>query len=189
MSDEIGEYLKQVVLGDPAEHREIVLVDYDPEWPQRFHEEAAKIRSALPGVVVGLEHIGSTSVPGLAAKPIIDILLVVQNSGDEHSYVPALEQAGYELRVREPDFDEHRMLRTPRRDVHIHVFSSGSGQIDRLLVFRDHLRRVANDRRRYEDLKRELASQPWATMQHYAEAKTDLIEELLARARAEEGTA
>lgn len=84
---------------------------------------------------------------------------------------------------------EHRMLRTPRRDVQIHVFSSGSGQIERHLLFRDHLCRVADDCRRYEGLKRELASQPWATMQHYAEAKTDLIEELLARARAEEGTA
>lgn len=101
MADETGEYLQQVVVGDPAEHREIVVVDNDPGWPQRFREEAAKIRSALPGLVLRLEHVGSTAVPGLAAKPVIDILLVVENSADEPGYVPALEQAGYELRVRE----------------------------------------------------------------------------------------
>jgi GrpB-like predicted nucleotidyltransferase (UPF0157 family) len=88
-----------------------------------------------------VEHIGSTSVPGLAAKPIIDICVVVADSSDESSYVPALQAESFELRVREPDWHEHRMLRTPTRDVHVHVFTEGSTEIRRHLVFRDHLRK------------------------------------------------
>ena len=93
------------------------------------------IGKALGNAALRIEHIGSTSVPGLAAKPIVDILLVVENSGDETSYLPRLEEAGYELRVREPDFHEHRMLRTPTRDVHVHVYSPSSPEIERCLVF------------------------------------------------------
>lgn len=95
---------------------------------------------------LSVEHVGSTSVPGLAAKPIVDILLVVEDSGEEVSYLPALEEAGYVLRVREPDFDEHRMFRTPQKDVHVHIFSTGSKEIRRLLLLRDHLREDQEDR-------------------------------------------
>lgn len=188
MADQIDEYLQQVVIGDPADHREIVVVDYDPAWPAQFRREADRIRAALGDVILRLEHIGSTAVPGLAAKPIIDILLVVERSGAEDAYVPALEAAGYELRVREPDFDEHRMLRTPERDVHIHVLSPDSQEIARYLILRDRLRQDEHDRRRYAALKRDLATQSWPTMQHYSEGKTDLIEEIIAGA-ADEGHA
>jgi GrpB-like predicted nucleotidyltransferase (UPF0157 family) len=131
---------------------------------------------------LAVEHIGSTSVPGLIAKPIIDILVVVADSSDEASYLPGLESAGYELRVREPDWHEHRMLRSSVRDVHVHVFTMGSSEIQRHLAFRDRLRRNAADRDLYASTKQALAQQNWPTTQHYADAKTDVVAAILARA-------
>ena len=122
---------------------------------QTRHEEE-RIRSSLGQAALSVEHIGSTSVPGLAAKPIVDILLVVEDSADEASYVPALEEAGYVLRVREPDFDEHRMFRTPDKDVHVHVFSAGSPEIERYLLLRERLCEHEGDRELYARTKREL---------------------------------
>ena len=81
---------------------EIVLVDYNDSWPTKYREHAARIAAALGGRAVQVEHIGSTAVPGLAAKPTIDVLLVVADSADEAMYVPDLEAAGYELRIRNP---------------------------------------------------------------------------------------
>ena len=124
----------------------------------------------------------NTSVPDLAAKPIVDILLVVDDSGDETSYAPALERAGYVLRVREKDFHEHRMFRTATKDVHVHVYSPDSPEIDRYLLLRDRLRANKEDRKLYARTKRELAERDWPSMQHYAEAKTEIIEEILVRA-------
>lgn len=96
----------------------------------------------------------------------------------------AVEQVGYILRVREPDFEEHRMFRTPDKDVHVHVFSAGTGEIGRLLLLRDHLREDEGDRGLYAGTKRELASRDWPSMQHYADAKTEVVEGVLARATA-----
>jgi GrpB-like predicted nucleotidyltransferase (UPF0157 family) len=123
-------------------------------------------------------------VPGLAAKPIVDILLVVADSANESAYVPALEAAGYELRIREPEFHEHRMFRTPQRDIHLHVFTVGSTEIERCLLFRDRLRSNDADRERYEATKRVLAARSWDDMDAYATAKTEVVEEILAAARA-----
>jgi GrpB-like predicted nucleotidyltransferase (UPF0157 family) len=133
---------------------------------------------------VTVEHIGSTSVPGLAAKPIVDVLLVVEDSGDEASYLPALEGAGYVLRVREPGFEEHRMLRAPAKDVHLHVYSVGSPEIGRYLLLRERLREDEEDRELYARTKRELARRDWPSMQQYAEAKTEVIEGIISRAAA-----
>jgi GrpB-like predicted nucleotidyltransferase (UPF0157 family) len=180
-NDPIEERLREVIIGE-VEPPSIVIVDYDPAWPERFRQEEARIRSSLGEAALSVEHIGSTSVPGLAAKPIVDVLLVVEDSGDELSYLPALEAAGYVLRVREPDFDEHRMFRTPEKDVHLHVFSAGSPEIERYLLLRDHLRENEEDRELYARTKRELASRDWPSMQHYAEAKTGVIEGIIARA-------
>ena len=181
MDDPIEERLRNAVIGE-SESPAIVVVDYDLTWPERFQREAARIRAALGENVHLVEHIGSTSVPGLAAKPIIDILLVVEDSNDEPSYLPALEKAGYVLRVRERDFHEHRMLRTPAKDVHIHVFSPDSPEIDRYLLLRDHLRKNDEERELYARTKRELSNESWPTMQHYAEAKTEVVEDIIARA-------
>ena len=182
-NDPIEERLREVVIGE-IEPQTIVVADYDPGWSERFRHEEARIRAALGGAALSVEHIGSTSVPGLAAKPIVDVLLVVEASGDEASYLPALEEAGYVLRVREPDFDEHRMFRTPAKDVHVHVFSECSPEIDRYLLLRERLREDKGDRELYARTKRELANREWPSMQHYAEAKTEVIEGIIARAAA-----
>ena len=166
------------------ERRTIEIVDYQPRWREVFESHARIIAAALGAAALSIEHIGSTSVPGLAAKPIVDVLLVVADSADEAAYLPQLEAAGYVLRVREPDFHEHRMFRTPARDVHIHVFSPGSPEIERYLTFRDRLRRNSHDRQLYEQTKRRLASQPWPDMNAYADAKTQVVEGIIAAARA-----
>jgi GrpB-like predicted nucleotidyltransferase (UPF0157 family) len=160
----------------------IELVEYDPMWPQLFAREKERIQAALGDRILILEHVGSTSVPGLAAKPRIDILLVVASSADEPAYVPALEAAGYVLRIREPDWHEHRVFKGPDSDINLHVFSSGSTEIERMLRFRDHLRSDISDRQLYEQTKRRLAQKQWKYTQNYADAKTDVVEEILARA-------
>jgi GrpB-like predicted nucleotidyltransferase (UPF0157 family) len=161
----------------------IVLADYDPEWPVLFEREADRIRGILGERALRIEHVGSTSVPKLAAKPIIDIVLVVPDSADEPAYVAPLEAAGYVLRIREPDWHEHRVLKGPDTNVNLHVFSKGSPEIDRMLAFRDRLRANDADRRRYERSKRELAEGEWKYVQDYADAKTAVVEEIIARAR------
>jgi GrpB-like predicted nucleotidyltransferase (UPF0157 family) len=168
-------------IGGP-EKVDIVIVDYDPDWPRRFETERAKIAGALGERALQIDHVGSTSVPGLAAKPIIDIDLAVTDSADEAAYVPDLVAVGFALRVREPDWEEHRMLRSPARDVHLHVFCPGSRENTRHLLLRERLRRNAPDRELYEATKRRLAARDWPTMQHYADAKTEVVEAILARA-------
>lgn len=163
----------------------IQIVDYNPEWPRLFAREAERIRAVLGEQVVSIEHAGSTSVPGLAAKPIIDIVLVVPNSADEPAYVPALEAAGYVLTIREPDWYEHRVLKGPDTNINLHVFSAGCPEIERMLLFRDWLRSNPSDRQLYERTKRELASKDWKYVQNYADAKNDVVDEILARARGE----
>lgn len=163
----------------------IHLAEYDQEWPRLFEREAERVRAALGDRVLLLEHVGSTSVPGLAAKPRIDLLLVVANSADELAYVPALETAGYVLRIREPDLYEHRMFIRPDMALNLHVFSAGCPEINRMLVFRDWLRSHAAERELYERTKRELARQDWEYTQNYADAKTAVVEEILARAQAQ----
>lgn len=168
----------------PPESGAIVLVEYDPRWPERFENERSRIIGALDARALSIDHIGSTAVPGLAAKDIIDICLGVADSADESAYLTDLLDAGYELRAREPDWHEHRMLRTPERDVNLHVFTIGSGEITRCLLFRDRLRREPSERDLYEETKRSLATNEWPTRQDYADAKSDVVEEIIARARA-----
>jgi len=166
----------------------IQIVDYDPEWPLLYEREAERVQSALGDRVLFLEHVGSTSVPGLAAKPKIDMLLVVANTADEPSYVPALEAAGYVLRIREPDWYEHRMFKGPDTDINLHVFSTGCREIDRMLLFRNWLRSNESDRRLYERTKRELARNNWKYTQNYADAKTTVVHDILTRAQKKTGT-
>ncbi len=177
------EQILAVRIGEiPPLNGPIFLADYDPAWPQLYDREAARIRAALGDQVLLLEHVGSTSVPGLAAKPRIDILLVVPRSADEPVYVPALEAAGYVLRIREPDWYEHRVLKGPDTDVNLHVFSPGCPEIDRMRRFRDWLRHSSADRQLYERTKRDLARREWKYTQQYADAKTEVVEAILVRA-------
>jgi GrpB-like predicted nucleotidyltransferase (UPF0157 family) len=165
----------------------VLIVDYDPDWPQLFAREEARIRAALGERVVLLEHAGSTSVPGLAAKPCIDIVLVVPDSADEPAYVPTIEAAGYELVIREPQWYEHRVFKGPDTNINLHVFSPGCEEVGRMLRFRDWLRGNTADRQLYERTKRELAQRQWKYMQNYADAKTAVVEQIVARALAASG--
>jgi GrpB-like predicted nucleotidyltransferase (UPF0157 family) len=160
----------------------ITLAEYDPGWPVLYEREAARIRVALGDRALLIEHVGSTAVPRLAAKPRIDIFLAVANSSDEASCVPALENAGYVLHIREPDWHEHRAFKGRDPDLNLHVFSEGCVEIERMLRFRDHLRRNEADRLLYERTKRVLAQRTWKYGQHYADATTTIVEEILARA-------
>jgi len=171
--------LAELTVGELRPHDgTVTLVDYDPEWPAWFAREAARIRDALGDAALAVEHVGSTSVPGLAAKPIIDIVVVP--AGPIGDAIAPLETAGYVLRVVEPD---HRMLRTPNRDVHVHLWSD-AGEVRRHLLFRDWLREDAADRERYAAVKRELATREWGDMNDYADAKSPVITEITARAEA-----
>ena len=169
--------LDQVLVGG-RERRAIVIADYDPRWPARFELERVRIARALGATALQIEHVGSTAVPGLAAKPIVDIVVAVEDPADE-SIVAAMEAAGYELRVREPD---HRMFRTPQRDVHVHVWCHSDSEVARHLRFRDWLREHPEDRRAYERLKRDLAAREWPDMNYSGEAKGELIDAIIGRA-------
>ncbi len=168
-----------VVLGGP-----VTLLEYDPAWPTLFEREAARIRTVLGDQVRLLEHVGSTAVPGLAAKPIMDIVLTVPDSSHEPAYVPPMEAAGYVLRIREPEWFEHRLFRGPDTSTNVHVFTHGSPEVARMLAFRDWLRSHNDERQLYERTKRELAARDWKYVQHYADAKTEVVEGIIARAQA-----
>jgi GrpB-like predicted nucleotidyltransferase (UPF0157 family) len=179
------EQLRAVTVGEPAPLAgPIEIRGYDPDWPRWYERAAARIRSALGSRVARLEHAGSTSVPGLPAKPIIDIVLEVPDSSDEPGYVPVLEAAGFELRIREPEWFEHRTFRGADPVSNLHVFTANCDEVDRMLLFRDRLRSSATDRERYAKAKRELAARDWTYMQQYADAKTDVIRDIMARAEA-----
>lgn len=169
-----------------AEKRKLVLIDHDPRWAATYAEHERRIRSALGRFAVQVEHIGSTSVPGLAAKPIIDVLLVVDDITAEEDYLPALLGAGYVLRVREPG---HRLVRTPNRDANVHVWQRGDPAVDEYLLFRDRLRSSPEDRDLYERTKRALVAQDWPDTNAYADAKTEVVEAIKERTRREALTA
>ncbi|MDX6619939.1 MAG: hypothetical protein QOK36_2325 [Gaiellales bacterium] len=175
----LDERLDAVLIGG-REPGVVTVADYDPLWPARYEAVRTRIAAALGECARGLEHIGSTAVPGLAAKPIIDVLVEVDDPEDEAGFRPAMEEAGFELRVRERG---HRMFRTRARDVHVHLWPAGSVESRDYLLLRDRLRACAEDRRRYERVKRELAERSWPDLNDYAEAKGPLIAEILARAR------
>lgn len=175
--------IRAVTIGDRPEHNATIhLAEHDPAWPTLFEREERRIRAALGDKVLLLEHAGSTSVPGLAAKPVIDMILVVADSADEDTYVPELEAAGYVLRIREPDWHEHRNFKGPDTNVNLHTFSEGCTEVATMLAFRDHLRENEADRELYLARKRELADREWKYVQNYADAKSDVIAEINARA-------
>jgi GrpB-like predicted nucleotidyltransferase (UPF0157 family) len=163
----------------------IALAPYDPAWPAQYDAEAAKIRAALGAGALVLEHVGSTSIPGISAKPILDILLAVADSSDEESYVPALTGQGYRLHIREPDWEQHRLMKGESPAVNLHVYTVGSAEIGRMLAFRDRCRKHPEERRLYEQTKQRLAGQVWRHVQHYANAKGEVVEAIIARAKRE----
>lgn len=178
--------LKRVTIGEPTVlSGPIALSESNPGWPEQFEYQARRIEAALGGSALQIEHVGSTAVPGLAAKPVIDILLVVADSADELAYVPALEAAGFVLRIREPEWHEHRLFKGSEIDLNLHVFSAGSVEIERLVLLRDRLRENPAERHLYEQTKRELASRTLKYVQDYADAKSEAIEGIISRALAQ----
>jgi GrpB-like predicted nucleotidyltransferase (UPF0157 family) len=181
--------IRSVTIGEPTRaDGPIHLADYDSAWPALYEREAARIRSVLGERVLLLEHAGSTSVPGLSAKPVIDIVLALADPADEPAYVPALEAAGYVLRIREPEWFEHRLFKGPDTNINLHVFGDHSPEIGRMLAFRDRLRAHDDERLRYETAKRELAARDWTYIQHYADAKSEVVEGIIERALADRDT-
>jgi GrpB-like predicted nucleotidyltransferase (UPF0157 family) len=177
------ERLRQAWVEEPPKlDGRVQLAEYDPGWPGQYEGQATRIRSALGDRIMLLEHIGSTSVPGLAAKPVIDILLVVADPADEQAYVPPLERVGYRLVIREPDWYQHRLLNDAESRVNLHVHPPQSPEIARNLRFRDRLRAGRADRELYESTKRRLAARDWTYMQQYADAKGEVVEKIMRRA-------
>jgi GrpB-like predicted nucleotidyltransferase (UPF0157 family) len=166
------------IIGGP-EPLEVALHPHDERWAGVFESHRRRIEQALHGASIAIEHIGSTSVPGLAAKPIVDLVVVVRDIAAEREYLPQLLGAGYELRVREPG---HRLVRTPARDVHVHLYQQGHPAVRDYLVFRDHLRSDPADRARYEATKRDLLARRWDDANDYADAKTEVIRAIRERA-------
>lgn len=176
--------IRAATIGELKPHAATIeLAEYDPDWPRLFELEAERIRAALGERALYVEHVGSTSVAGLAAKPVIDIVLVVADSADESAYVPELEAHGYVLRIREPEWFEHRLFKGPDTNVNLHVFSRDCSEVQVMLDFRDWLRTHDDDRELYERAKRDLATQDWKYVQNYADAKSAVVAEINSRAR------
>jgi GrpB-like predicted nucleotidyltransferase (UPF0157 family) len=158
----------------------VVLVPYDPAWPPTFEWVAAELRVRLPGRTV--IHVGSTAVPGLAAKPIVDVALLVDDAAEESTYLPDLTDAGFRLVVREPDWYEHRLFQRDAPAINLHVFPTDCDEVSRMVRFRDWLRTHDDDRDLYARTKEVLAARRWERVQDYADAKSAVVAEILARA-------
>ena len=167
-------------VGGPPPPEQVVIVEPDPSWPARYIALAADIRTALGGRALNLEHVGSTAVPGLAAKDVIDIDLTVADSRDEGTYLPALQRLGYVLTVREPSWHEHRCLRLAEPRVNLHVFGPGCPEVIRHRMFRDWLSTHPDDRARYEQAKRAAIPGGGTTMD-YNRRKEAVIREIYDR--------
>ncbi len=138
---------------------QIRIEEYDERWPADFTGVAERVRAALGDAVLELHHVGSTSVPGLPAKPFIDADLVLADPADEAAYVPALTAAGFVHRIREPWWHEHRLLRGEEPATNLHVFGPDCPEVVRHLMFRDWLIEHPADRERYADAKRAAATE------------------------------
>jgi GrpB-like predicted nucleotidyltransferase (UPF0157 family) len=169
-------------LQPPSPGEGVVIVDYDDAWPEEYARQESRIRAALGKAAREVHHVGSTSVPGLAAKHVIDVVLVVADAADEAAYVPALEAAGYVFHLREPEWHQHRLFREQEPRVNLHVFGPDGEEVRRMLAFRDHVRRDDGDRELYERTKRGLAARRWDRVQDYADAKSGVVAEIMGRA-------
>ncbi|WP_096877175.1 GrpB family protein [Oenococcus oeni] len=175
-------YTESVTLGQVKQNPQISLQPYDTGWIKSYREEEERIKTALQEKALLIEHVGSTSVPGLSFKPIIDILLLVRDSSKEDDYVPNLITKGYVLRIREPEWYEHRMFKSKTKDINLHVFSLGCKEAQEMLNFRNWLRINDHDRLQYEAAKQELVSKKWQAVQEYADAKTPIVKRIKERA-------
>lgn len=162
----------------------VVVVPPDPAWPDHFADVRRRLRQALGDRALAVEHVGSTAVPGLWAKPVIDVDLTVADSAEEEAWLPDLEAAGFELRVREPEWEQHRCLKGHGPEANVHVFSPGAREPRRHVMFRDWLRTHDDDRAAYAAVKREVAARGFSDAMLYNNEKAwivyDLYEKVLA---------
>jgi GrpB-like predicted nucleotidyltransferase (UPF0157 family) len=177
-----AEQMAVALVGEPpTTWQSIVIEDYDPAWVHRFAATGSLLNNALGDLIVGIEHVGSTSVPGLPAKPIIDIDLLLEDTTVESGFVPALEQHGYRLVLREPWWYGHRMLVSAEEDVNLHVWPKGAPEPVRHQLFRDWLRTHPDDRELYASTKRRLARDTADQPGDYSLAKNSVIDDIFAR--------
>ena len=176
------EQMAAALVGEPPEKwQSIVIEDYDPAWAGQFAAVGARLSQALGDQVIGIEHVGSTSVPGLAAKPIIDIDLSIEDTAEESRYLPALEGLGYRLVLREPWWHGHRMLVSRAEDVNLHVWPRGAPEPVRHRLFRDWLCSHPEDLELYATTKRRLARDTEPQPEDYSLAKNEVIDAIYAR--------
>ncbi len=163
---------------------EVIINAYDLSWPEVFAGEAWAIRQALGDVLAGVEHVGSTSIPGLASKPVIDIVVSVTSLAAAR--VPALESLGYDCRG-ENGIPGRLFFRKGlvefRRTHYLHLVEAGHEQWESMLLFRDYLRSHPGDARRYEELKRTLAGKFRDNRSAYTKGKADFVQVVLEKAR------
>jgi len=172
-------------VGDHRPGANVEIAPPDPRWPQQYATLAAVIRGALGDRVLALEHVGSTSVPDLPAKPVIDIDLTVADTNDEAAYVGALERCGFVLTVREPWWYGHRLLRHPDPVCNLHVFGPDCPEVERHRIFRDWLRSHPEDRALYAQVKTVSADETNLAGGHtmdYNARKQAVVREIYARA-------
>lgn len=161
----------------------VAVVPYDSEWPARFRELAGPIREVLGSVALRIDHVGSTSIPGLAAKPIIDIQISVQDFHLFESYGGPLQSLGYVFRSENPELTKRYFREKPGSErIHVHVRRAGSWAEQFALLFRDFLRAYDEEARKYEELKRELAERFRTDRHAYTDAKQPFIWDLMGRA-------
>jgi GrpB-like predicted nucleotidyltransferase (UPF0157 family) len=176
------EQMAAALVGEPpAKWESIVIEDYDPAWAGQFAAASAQLSQALGDLVISIEHVGSTSVPGLAAKPIIDIDLSIEDTATEPRYLPALERLGYRLVLREPWWQGHRMLVSAAEDVHLHVWPRDAPEPIRHRLFRDWLCSHPEDLELYATIKRRLARDTAQQPEDYSLAKNEVIDSIYAR--------
>ncbi len=165
--------------------RPVVIVDYDARWPLLYEEEKRRILRVTYGLIVAIEHIGSTAVIGLGAKPIIDIMAGLNSLDDAEKCIAPLEGIGYEF-VPKNDLPERHFFRKGAWRAgthHLHLVEQGSAFWEWHILFRDFLRASPDEAARYEKLKRELESKFGLRRDEYCEAKTPFIKEVIRKAR------
>lgn len=166
------------------------VVDYDPNWPAQYEALRARIAAAMGPAALSISHVGSTCVPGLAAKPVIDIDIIVADIRDESTYVPALEKAGFQFLLREPDWYEHRLFVSYNPSANIHIWTPTSGQITRHSAFTAWLKAHPEDLEKYAQAKRDAckeAQEHGETVNQYADRKNAVLKEVMTRALAAVG--
>jgi GrpB-like predicted nucleotidyltransferase (UPF0157 family) len=165
------------------EPTKVQLVPYDPQWPIEFDKERLEIEKAIGADILSVDHIGSTSIPGLCAKPIIDILIGLKDFGDGFRCVSALEKLGYTFRGEHGIPGRHYFRKGSPRTHHLHMYTRGTPDWQHHILFRDYLRAHAAQRDSYAELKTALAKQYPENREKYLDGKAAFIQNIIQLAK------